>query len=502
MKAITKWTSGTVMMLAVLIQLPASAQENDQIRLKIDANVNGQHIQIDTTIEQMEDFDLQQYLRELGLEEEMDGLQTMDIRIRDNSDHTFFNFDELENAEWANDLKLHLESIDMPEMPELPAMGHVMFFNGNKAFLGVVTDNTKSRDGVLVNEVVENSAAAAAGLQRGDIITMINDKTVESTNNLIEILSTYQPGEVINVTYLRDDSKQQATATLKENEGYFESAEWEQYGERWEEWGEAFEKKMENLGDDFQMRWESNMADVQKPFLGVYLNEHDQGAEITGVSEGSAAEAAGLQKGDIITAIDGITMETTRQVSDYIRSKQIHDEVSVTVLRQGTSIQIPAILGKHNSDLLFWMDDEKGVSPLGNEERHIFFSPGNGNCHSYSYELNDDGKKTIIITMDLENEQSSSTDSARTGNVFRAEDVEFYPNPSNGTFNLRFAVEEPSDVLVQIRDARGNMVYEENLENYSGTYDHTISLGNEAKGNYFINIVRGDYIITKQIVIQ
>ena len=105
---------------------------------------------------------------------------------------------------------------------------------------------------------------------------MINDKTVESTNNLIEILSTYQPGEVINVTYLRDDSKQQATATLKENEGYFESAEWEQYGERWEEWGEAFEKKMENLGDDFQMRWESNMADVQKPFLGVYLNEHDQ----------------------------------------------------------------------------------------------------------------------------------------------------------------------------------------------------------------------------------
>ena len=89
------------MMLAVLIQLPASAQENDQIRLKIDANVNGQHIQIDTTIEQMEDFDLQQYLRELGLEEEMDGLQTMDIRIRDNSDHTFFNFDELENAEWA-----------------------------------------------------------------------------------------------------------------------------------------------------------------------------------------------------------------------------------------------------------------------------------------------------------------------------------------------------------------------------------------------------------------
>ena len=34
-------------------------------------------------------------------------------------------------------------------------MGHVMFFNGNKAFLGVVTDNTKSRDGVLVNEVVE-----------------------------------------------------------------------------------------------------------------------------------------------------------------------------------------------------------------------------------------------------------------------------------------------------------------------------------------------------------
>ena len=120
----------------------------------------------------------------------------------------------------GNDLKLHLESIDMPEMPELTRHGPSMFFNGNKAFLGVVTDNTKSRDGVLVNEVVENSVLLQ-GLQRGDIITMINDKTVESTNNPIEILSTYQPGEVINVTYLRDDSKQQATATLKEKRRIF-----------------------------------------------------------------------------------------------------------------------------------------------------------------------------------------------------------------------------------------------------------------------------------------
>ena len=91
-------------------------------------------------------------------------------------------------------------------------------------------------------------------------------------------------------------------------------------------------------------------------------------------------------------------------------------------------------------------------------------------------------EKTIIITMDLENEQSSSTDSARTGNVFRAEDVEFYPNPSNGTFNLRFAVEEPSDVLVQIRDARGNMVYGRKPENYSGTYDHRSAWAMKPRG--------------------
>ena len=80
--------------------------------------------------------------------------------------------------------------------------------------------------------------------------------------------------------------------------------------------------------------------------------------------------------------------------------------------------------------------------------------------------------------------------------------IEFFPNPSEGSFNLRFSTMESTDVQVIIRDVNGAVVYEEALENFSGAYDKVIDLGNEASGTYFVQVVQGDESVIKQMIIQ
>jgi Do/DeqQ family serine protease len=69
-------------------------------------------------------------------------------------------------------------------------------------------------NGVYVQGLGDKSAAAAAGLKIGDIITDINGITVNTSAQLQEQVSRFRPGDKIKVGYLRGDNKELATATL------------------------------------------------------------------------------------------------------------------------------------------------------------------------------------------------------------------------------------------------------------------------------------------------
>jgi len=80
--------------------------------------------------------------------------------------------------------------------------------------------------GVLVVEVVQGSAAAKAGLRPtrreasgrvrlGDVITSVDGKKVESSNELFLMLEKYKVGDSINVSLLRDGKAVQVKVTLE-----------------------------------------------------------------------------------------------------------------------------------------------------------------------------------------------------------------------------------------------------------------------------------------------
>jgi Do/DeqQ family serine protease len=69
--------------------------------------------------------------------------------------------------------------------------------------------------GVYVNNVYEKSAAELAGLKEGDVITEINKTKVTNVAELQDLVARNRPGDVVDVTYIRDGKTKTVSAKLK-----------------------------------------------------------------------------------------------------------------------------------------------------------------------------------------------------------------------------------------------------------------------------------------------
>ncbi len=92
-----------------------------------------------------------------------------------------------------------------------------------------------------------------------------------------------------------------------------------------------------------------------RAFLGVTTGvENDDnvndtkpnGAAITNVSKGSAAEKAGLKQGDVITKINDAKVESPGDLTEAIGKHKPKDEVLIQYIRDGKGIVTKAILGE------------------------------------------------------------------------------------------------------------------------------------------------------------
>jgi serine protease Do len=70
--------------------------------------------------------------------------------------------------------------------------------------------------GAYVTSVASNSPASAAGLQNGDIVTKVGDTSLDGTHSYLNTLYTYDPGNQITVTFLRNGKEKQVQVTLGE----------------------------------------------------------------------------------------------------------------------------------------------------------------------------------------------------------------------------------------------------------------------------------------------
>ena len=85
---------------------------------------------------------------------------------------------------------------------------------------------------------------------------------------------------------------------------------------------------------------------VQHAYMGIHVGDAPNGgAKIASVQSGSPAATAGLQAGDVITAIDGKPVTSADDLTAAVAAHQPKDKVTLTITRNGKTMSVDVTLG-------------------------------------------------------------------------------------------------------------------------------------------------------------
>jgi len=170
--------------------------------------------------------------------------------------------------------------------------------------------------GALVAKVLDNSPAAGAGLQVGDVIVEFNGKEVMRSSSLPPLVGRSAVGKDADVTIIRDRSRQQIKVMIAELPTMTQAA----YTP------EEEDKPQENTA--LGMSVTELSKSVQKKL------KVQAGVEVTDVDEVGSARDAGIQRGDVITMIDNQGVTSVDDFEAIIDGLKADKSVALLVQRR------------------------------------------------------------------------------------------------------------------------------------------------------------------------
>jgi len=146
--------------------------------------------------------------------------------------------------------------------------------------------------GALVAKVLDDSPAAQAGLQVGDVIVEFNGKKVVRSSSLPPLVGRAKVGKEAQLTVIRDKKRRQMGVTIAQLPTTITQAAYQPEAPETHE-DSALGMKVEALGSEARKR------------LKI-----ESGVQVVEVDESGPAVEAGIQKGDVITMIDNQEIES------------------------------------------------------------------------------------------------------------------------------------------------------------------------------------------------
>ena len=177
----------------------------------------------------------------------------------------------------------------------------------------------KRPDGALVSNVAPNSAAAAAGLKSGDVITDVNGQPIVRSGELSSAIAMLSPGERVKLQVVRDKQAREIDAKLG-------TAEPDQ---------QVAEAAGPSQGGQLGLALRPLTAEERR------AAKVEQGMVVENV-DGPAARA-GIEAGDVLLAINGKPVQSVDQVKSVLAGKP--KSVALLVQREGEKIFVPVKLG-------------------------------------------------------------------------------------------------------------------------------------------------------------
>jgi hypothetical protein len=250
---------------------------------------------------------------------------------------------------------------------------------------------------------------------------------------------------------------------------------------------------------------------------------------LTGWAQNAAKPNNNKMKVKTITIVDGDTTINEQTIDtpdlkdleknlDNIKGKNVNVTVMAMAGTDKAMENMDSLMKSMNVEV--YTNEAKGGKEQKKKVKKVIIKNGNANTNSssYSFDTEDaepgdvivreikteakDGKKvTVMSTVKVLDSKTTTDKLTSTKKELSLQQLNFYPNPSNGKFSLEFETSDKDPVTIHIMDTNGKEVYNETVKGEE-KYKREIELGAASKGIYVINLQQGKRSTSKKIIIE
>ena len=386
-------------------------------------------------------------------------------------------------------------------------------------------------------------------------------------SELLRERNKYQQGDAFTLKIQRDGREMTINAKFKAcTEAEIQEAREQQEARkvRTEMLTERMYKMQFQMGEGFARKELQNIGKQERPILGIFEAEDEaerSGLVIGTVISGKGAEAAGLQPGDVITAVDGATITGTGALRAVLADHKAGDRVPVTYQRNGKTLQTEVALSTDRNSFSYttqrnpfavfigvytsdWAADGRGVKVTGivddtpakqsgvqvgdiilafdgqpvNTQPELLrerdkHQPGErfrltilrDGAHltidaTFKPCKTDETLEPVNEVVELASEEKAQQRETPKPSELQLQSLNLFPNPTAGPLNIRFEA-EAVPTTVRIMDVTGKVVYTKTMNQFTGYFNEPVELFGNQPGNYLLTIQQGEQVISRKVIL-
>jgi serine protease Do len=178
--------------------------------------------------------------------------------------------------------------------------------------------NLKEERGVLVGDVVENSPAEKAGVQRGDVIVEFDGKDVIDALSLRNMVANTLPGKVVVLEIIRDGKPETVRVTISET------------SEETQALSKSFDNQLKGVYVQTLTPELSTSMGIAKRIKGVVITDFEEGSPAEGV----------LVRDDVIMEINRNRIEDIKDYEAVVSKIEPPQNILLLIYRKGSTLYI------------------------------------------------------------------------------------------------------------------------------------------------------------------
>jgi serine protease Do len=199
--------------------------------------------------------------------------------------------------------------------------------------------------GAVVEEVSDDSAADAGGIRRGDIIVEFDGERVRSARQFTRLVQETVEGRKVSAVVVREGQRTSLTVEPRSNGAMFDF-------QRLQDLGRDFSFDVQPRPstpppvprvsppsvwkfDDLMSRGSGRLGitvDTLSPQLAEYFGTKD-GVLVKSVQDNSTGSKIGIRAGDVITSVNGSTIDDAAELRRRLQTLRDGDEITIGIVR-------------------------------------------------------------------------------------------------------------------------------------------------------------------------